>query len=95
MVADHPGLDSRRKASTYAAAIGMTEILKLTLRSLQLPARLSEQDSADEIVLQCKSGMRSAKALHLLQEAGFGKLANLEGGILAWSEQVDPSVPRY
>jgi adenylyltransferase/sulfurtransferase len=46
-----------------------------------LPARLSELDSADEIVLQCKSGARSAKALHLLQEAGFGKLANVEGGI--------------
>ena len=61
----------------------------------QLPARLSELDSADDIVLQCKSGMRSAKALHLLQEAGFGKLANLEGGILAWSNEVDPSVPRY
>src|SRR5438067_7554214 len=61
----------------------------------QLPSRMSELDSADEIVLQCKSGMRSARALKLLQEAGFAKLANLEGGILAWSEEVDPSVPRY
>ena len=61
----------------------------------QLPARLSELDSADEIVLQCKSGARSAKALHLLQEAGFSKLANVEGGILAWAENVDPSVPKY
>jgi adenylyltransferase/sulfurtransferase len=61
----------------------------------QLPARLSELDSADEIVLQCKSGMRSARALKLLQEAGFGKLANLEGGIVAWAEQIDASVPKY
>ena len=61
----------------------------------QLPARLSELDSADEIVLQCKSGARSARALKLLQEAGFGKLANVEGGIAAWAEQVDPSVPKY
>ncbi|MDQ3623248.1 MAG: molybdopterin-synthase adenylyltransferase MoeB [Verrucomicrobiota bacterium] len=61
----------------------------------QLPARLSELDSADEIILQCKSGARSAKALHLLQEAGFGKLANVEGGILAWAEHVDPGVPKY
>jgi adenylyltransferase/sulfurtransferase len=61
----------------------------------QLPSRMSELDSADEIVLQCKSGARSARALHLLQEAGFGKLANVEGGILAWAEQVDPSVPKY
>jgi adenylyltransferase/sulfurtransferase len=61
----------------------------------QLPSRMSELDSADEIVLQCKSGVRSARALKLLSEAGFGKLLNLEGGILAWSEQVDPTVPKY
>ncbi|MBV8587654.1 MAG: molybdopterin-synthase adenylyltransferase MoeB [Verrucomicrobia bacterium] len=61
----------------------------------ELLGRLSELDSADEIVLQCKSGARSAKALHLLQEAGFRKLYNLEGGINAWSEQVDPTVPKY
>jgi sulfur-carrier protein adenylyltransferase/sulfurtransferase len=61
----------------------------------ELPARLSELDSADDIVLQCKSGARSARALHILQEAGFKKLSNLEGGILAWAEQVDPSTPKY
>jgi adenylyltransferase/sulfurtransferase len=61
----------------------------------ELPSRMSELDSADEIVLHCKSGARSAKALRLLKEAGFGKLANVEGGILAWAEQVDPSVPKY
>jgi adenylyltransferase/sulfurtransferase len=61
----------------------------------QLPSRMSELDSADEIVLQCKSGVRSARALKLLNEAGFDKLFNLEGGILAWAEQVDPSVPKY
>ena len=61
----------------------------------QLPSRMSELDSADEIVLQCKSGVRSARALRLLQEAGFGKLSNLEGGILAWSDQVDSSIPKY
>lgn len=61
----------------------------------QLPSRMSELDSADEIVLQCKSGVRSARALKLLSEAGFSKLFNLEGGILAWSDQVDPSVPKY
>ena len=61
----------------------------------QLPSRMSELDSADEIILQCKSGVRSARALRLLQEAGFCKLSNLEGGILAWSDQVDPSIPKY
>lgn len=61
----------------------------------QLPSRMSELDSAEEIVLQCKSGARSARALKLLQEAGFGKLSNLEGGIHAWSDKVDSSVPKY
>src|SRR4030088_241425 len=61
----------------------------------ELPGRLSELDSADEIVLQCKGGTRSARALHILQEAGFRKLYNLEGGITAWSDQVDPTVPKY
>ena len=61
----------------------------------ELPSRMSELDSADDIVLHCKSGVRSAKALKLLREAGFGKLTNLEGGILAWAEQIDPSVPKY
>jgi molybdopterin/thiamine biosynthesis adenylyltransferase/rhodanese-related sulfurtransferase len=61
----------------------------------QLPSRMSELDSADEIVLQCKSGMRSARALKLLQEAGFSKLLNLEGGILSWSDTVDASVAKY
>ena len=61
----------------------------------ELPARLSELDSADDIVLHCKVGGRSAKALKILQDAGFRKLSNLQGGIQAWSEKVDPSVPRY
>jgi molybdopterin/thiamine biosynthesis adenylyltransferase/rhodanese-related sulfurtransferase len=61
----------------------------------ELPARLSELDSADDIVLQCKSGGRSAKALRILQEAGFRKLNNLEGGITAWSDDVDPTIPKY
>jgi molybdopterin/thiamine biosynthesis adenylyltransferase/rhodanese-related sulfurtransferase len=57
--------------------------------------RLSELDSADEIVLHCQAGSRSAKALRQLQEAGFRKVWNLRGGILAWQRDVDPSLPRY
>ena len=60
-----------------------------------LPARVSELDSAKEIVVHCRSGQRSAKAVQFLQQAGFKKVANLAGGILAWSDQVDPSVPKY
>ena len=61
----------------------------------ELPSRMSELDSADDIVIHCKSGARSAKAVRLLQEAGFSKLHNVEGGILAWADEVDPSVPKY
>lgn len=52
-------------------------------------------DSARDTVLYCKSGVRSAKAVRQLQAAGFRKVWNLAGGILRWSEEVDPSVPRY
>ncbi len=61
----------------------------------EVPKRMSELDSADEIVVHCKSGMRSAKAVDLLMKSGFRKIHNLKGGILAWSDQVDPSVPKY
>jgi len=60
----------------------------------QLPQRLSELDPAVEIVAHCKSGMRSAKAVDLLKKAGF-HARNMKGGILAWSDKVDPSVPKY
>lgn len=61
----------------------------------ELPKRLNELDSADEIVVHCKSGMRSAKAADLLRQSGFKKVRNMKGGILAWSDTVDPSVPKY
>ena len=57
--------------------------------------RLPELDSAEEIVLHCQGGSRSAKALRQLQDAGFRKVWNLRGGILAWQKEVDPSLPRY
>ncbi len=60
-----------------------------------LPKRINELDSADEIVAHCKSGVRSAKAVDFLKQAGFRKVRNMKGGILAWSDKVDPSVPKY
>ena len=61
----------------------------------EVPKRMNELNSADEIVVHCRSGQRSAKAVELLMKAGFQKIHNLKGGILAWSDQVDPSVPKY
>ena len=60
-----------------------------------LPRRMNELDSSREIVAHCRSGVRSAKAVTLLRQAGFAKVKNLAGGILAWSDKVDPTVPKY
>jgi adenylyltransferase/sulfurtransferase len=58
-------------------------------------AHMNELDSAEEIVLYCKSGSRSARALELLAGAGFRKVKNLRGGINAWARQVDEEQPVY
>jgi sulfur-carrier protein adenylyltransferase/sulfurtransferase len=60
-----------------------------------LPKRVSELDSSREIVAHCRSGVRSAKAVTFLQQAGFKKVHNLAGGILAWADRVDPKMPKY
>ena len=61
----------------------------------ELPRRVHELDSSREIVAHCRSGKRSAEAVDFLRKAGFRKIHNLKGGILAWSDDVDPSVPKY
>jgi adenylyltransferase/sulfurtransferase len=62
----------------------------------QVTARMSEIDPARETIIHCKLGGRSAKAIGALKQAGFtGQLVNLAGGIMAWSNDVDPSVPKY
>ncbi len=60
-----------------------------------LPKRANELDSSREIVAHCRSGVRSAKAVDFLRQAGFRKVKNLAGGILAWADKVDPSMPKY
>ncbi|HEY4839935.1 MAG TPA: molybdopterin-synthase adenylyltransferase MoeB [Candidatus Acidoferrales bacterium] len=60
-----------------------------------LPRRVNELDSSREIVAHCRSGKRSADAAEFLRKAGFRKIWNLKGGILAWSDEVDPSMPKY
>ena len=62
----------------------------------QVLNRQSEIDPERETVVHCKMGGRSAKAIEALQRSGFqGRLLNLKGGITAWSNEVDPSVPKY
>ncbi len=61
----------------------------------ELLNRVHELDSARDIVVHCRSGARSAQAIEMLREAGFRKLRNLKGGVLAWSDDVDPTMPKY
>jgi rhodanese-related sulfurtransferase len=61
----------------------------------QLPARVGELDPARPTIVICHHGVRSLHACMFLQQAGFAELANLSGGIEAWSREVDPGVPRY
>ena len=60
-----------------------------------LPQHVHELDATADIVVHCKSGYRSGKAQRLLKDMGFSRVTNLTGGILRWSTEVDPSVPRY
>ena len=61
----------------------------------EIPRRMHELSSADEIVVHCRSGQRSAQAVGFLMKAGFRKIHNLQGGVLAWADEVDPTMPRY
>jgi adenylyltransferase/sulfurtransferase len=62
----------------------------------QVINRMSEIDPSRETVVHCKMGGRSARAIQALKQSGFsGNLLNLRGGIIAWSNEVDPSVPKY
>jgi sulfur-carrier protein adenylyltransferase/sulfurtransferase len=61
----------------------------------ELPQRVGELDAGTDIVVHCKMGGRSAKAAELLRSRGFTRVLNMTGGILAWSDKVDPKVPKY
>ena len=61
----------------------------------QLPSRLAELDPAREVVLHCRAGGRSARAVAMLREKGFMGARNLTGGVIAWVDEIDPSQPKY
>ncbi|GAB4546041.1 MAG: molybdopterin-synthase adenylyltransferase MoeB [Anaerolineales bacterium] len=61
----------------------------------QIAARMAELDSAKEMIVFCKAGSRSARAIEILASAGFKKIKNLQGGINAWAKEVDKSLPVY
>jgi len=61
----------------------------------ELAARLDELDRTEETVAVCHTGARSAHAVQLLQRAGFRQASNLKGGISAWANEIDPTMPKY
>jgi adenylyltransferase/sulfurtransferase len=75
------------------AICAFPESVKIPLGTL--PQNLNRLSTADEIVVHCKMGGRSAKAVQFLRDAGFRKVRNLAGGIDRWAQQIDPKMPRY
>jgi sulfur-carrier protein adenylyltransferase/sulfurtransferase len=61
----------------------------------QVTHALPSLDPTREVVVMCKSGIRSARVVRLLQKSGFARVRNLAGGITLWSDDVDPDVPKY
>ena len=84
-------VDVREPSEYEIAKIPGARLIPLS----DVAVRANELDTADDIVVHCRSGVRSAKAIQVLKQLGFKKLTNVKGGILAWSNEIDPSVPKY
>jgi adenylyltransferase/sulfurtransferase len=84
-------IDVREPGEWAIARIDGARLIPLA----QIPASLPSLDKTREIVVMCRSGVRSADAARYMQRAGFARVKNLAGGILRWSADVDPRVPRY
>jgi adenylyltransferase/sulfurtransferase len=84
-------LDVRNPPEHQICRIPGSTLLPLS----ELPQRLGELEPDREMVVHCKGGLRSRKAIEFLRQQGFTKLTNLTGGILAWADKVDPGMPRY
>jgi rhodanese-related sulfurtransferase len=97
-------LKARREAGTGPLVVDVREKWELDVASIpdvlhipmsEIPGRVGELDAGDEIVVMCRSGGRSMQVAQFLARNGFQSVANLTGGILAWSRDVDPSVSQY
>lgn len=84
-------LDVREPHETQISNLPNTTLIPLG----QLASRMPELDSAKEMVIFCKSGTRSVRALEILISAGFRRVKNLKGGINAWAKEIDPQMPVY
>ncbi len=92
-------LDVREPWEVQAASIKEDGFTLLAMPMRDIPGRLSELQTLHgtdrPIACLCHHGMRSLQVANYLAQSGFGEVVNLQGGIDAWSQQVDPSVPRY
>ena len=77
------------------AIADLPDVGQLLIPLREIPDRTGELDPASELVLYCRSGVRSGKAALYLQSRGFGHVLNLKGGLLRWREEIDPSLRAY
>jgi len=61
----------------------------------EVPQRLAEIDREREVIVHCHAGVRSQRIAEFLKQSGYPRVVNLSGGIHAWSEEIDPKVPKY
>lgn len=88
-------LDVREPWEVQTASVKPQGFTLVAIPMNEIPARLAELDPAQRIACMCHHGARSQRVAAFLAQNGFGEVANVAGGIDAWSTQHDPSVPRY
>ena len=88
-------LDVREPWEVQTACVSEDGFKLLTIPMREVPARLAELDPDQPVACLCHHGMRSLQVANVLVQSGFTEVVNLQGGIDAWSHEVDPSVPRY
>jgi rhodanese-related sulfurtransferase len=88
-------LDVREPWEVQTACVSEDGFKLLTIPMRDVPARLAELDPEQPVACLCHHGIRSQQVANFLVQNGFTEVANLQGGIDAWSHEVDPSVPRY
>ena len=88
-------LDVREPGELQAASVAADGFTLVSIPMNSVPARLNELEADQPIACLCHHGMRSMRVAQFLASQGFTRLANIEGGIDAWSHELDPRVPRY